>query len=105
MIPGLVPTHQWVKLGPGASAGPLAGRSRTWVLWLLGPGIPELVLYCWWMALRPSRTWGWHRPAGWWAGSCPVRLRAVVVLGVVSVHWWGELRFSGFWCWCLLIGM
>ena len=29
---GLLPAHWWVKLGPGASAGQLAGRAGSWGL-------------------------------------------------------------------------
>lgn len=47
----MVPTYQWVKLGPGASASPLVGRTMSWGLWLQGRGVPELISGHWW--LRP----------------------------------------------------
>ena len=40
VVLGLVPIHWWVKLGPGASAGPLVGRGRSEGLGLQGPGGP-----------------------------------------------------------------
>ena len=38
--PGLLPTHWWVKPGPGVSAGLLAGRIRFWGL-VTGPRSPR----------------------------------------------------------------
>ena len=46
-ISTVVPTHQWVKLGPGTSANPLVGRTRSWGLWLQGRGVPKLMSGHW----------------------------------------------------------
>ena len=42
-----MPTHQWVKVGPGAGAGLLMGRVGFWALCLQEPGISGLVLDFW----------------------------------------------------------
>ena len=46
-IPGLVLAHGLVRLGTGASAGPLVGRAGSWGLWLQGLGILQLESALW----------------------------------------------------------
>ena len=102
-ISTVVPTHQWVKLGPGTSANPLVGRTRSWGLWLQGRGVPKLMSGHWWLRpvldiaagsgvssslCQPTGDWGWILlaeglkrsqsrcwPAGGW-GHSPVGSRA-----------------------------
>ena len=49
---GLVPADQFVQPGPGAGAGPLAGRALSWHLTAV-PGVPELML---------THLWAWPVP-------------------------------------------
>ena len=53
--------------------------------------VPKLVL-AWW-------SWGWCRPAGWWAESSHRRLWAIVVLVLVSTRRWLMLQPRVSWEW------
>ena len=42
-----MPADQFMQPGPGAGAGPLAGKAMSWHLTAV-PGVPELMLTLWW---------------------------------------------------------
>lgn len=77
-----MPTHSQVKLGSGASAGPLVGRARSWGLWLQGQGSQ---IWC-------HTTGGWGQFLTWLQGlGCP---EACVSLMIGAGSWSSWLRAS-----------
>lgn len=55
---GLLPTHLWVKPGPGIGAGPLDSKAICFSL-VARPRSPEMVSDCWWGRLPVPDSFGY----------------------------------------------